>query len=70
MGIHLRSVLTPKSDQDGISSPVIHIFSRKFEKKEQHQPVNIVGINIEPPELKLAELCNRLGGKLILSFWD
>ena len=57
MGTHLRSVLTPKSDQDGISSPVIHIFSGKFEKKE-------------PPELKLVELYNRLGGKLILSFWD
>ena len=57
MGTHLRSVLTPKSNQDEISSPVIHIFSRKFEKKE-------------PPELKLAELYNRLGGKLILSFWD
>ena len=57
MGTHLRSVLIPKSNQDGISSPVIHIFSRKFEKKE-------------PPELKLAELYNRLGGKLILSFWD
>ena len=42
MGTALRSVLTPKSDQDGISSPVIHISSRKFEKKEQHQPVNIV----------------------------